>query len=146
MIECAAPPELEVGRFLPPSGIRLVLDIQGMDRSTQVSHERLRGQCLSSNRKLAESLLTRLSGTLRGLFERGRELADAAGTEIADNALSTMERQLGDELTRLRALAKVNPNVREDELEHLELRRVTLAEYLGNAKVRLDAARVIVVQ
>lgn len=146
VVECAAPAELDVSRFLPPTCIRLVLDAQGMDRSMQLSHESLRGQCLFPKRNLAESLLKRLTGTLKGLFARGRELADEAGRGVADAALDNMARELEDELARLRALANVNPNVRDDELEHLEFRRESLAGYLRNAKVRLDAVRILVVQ
>ncbi len=57
-----------------------------------------------------------------------------------------MEREFGDELARLQALAKVNPNIRDDEIEHLQFRRASLAGYLHNTSVRLDAARILVVQ
>ncbi len=57
-----------------------------------------------------------------------------------------MEQQFGEELGRLRDLAVVNPSVREDEPEQLEVRRALLAQHMGNARVRLDAARVVVMQ
>ena len=45
---------------------------------------------------------------------------------------------------RLRYLAGINPNVRADEIEHLEARREALGHYIKDARVRLDALRVVV--
>ncbi len=146
LVECAAPAELGSGRFLPPTCIRLLLDARGADRSAELSRDALQGQCLVHKRRLAETLLKTLSDTLRQLFERGSVLAEKAGRGIVDRALTEMRQQLGDELSRLRALAAVNPSVRDDELEQLEARHTLLAEHMGNARVRLDAARVVVMQ
>ncbi len=146
LVECAAPAELGAGRFLPPTCIRLLLDARGTDRSAELSRDVLQGQCLVHKRRLAETLLKTLSDTLRHLFDRGSALAEEAGRGIVDSALTGMRQQLGDELSRLRALAAVNPSVRDDELEQLEARHALLAEHMGNARVRLDAARVVVMQ
>jgi len=146
LVECVAPAELGAGRFLPPTCIRLLLDARGRERSAELEHGVLRGQCLVHKRRLAETLLKTLDATLRGLFERGAELAETQGREIVDTSLTQMEQQLDEELARLRALAAVNPGVRADELEQLQARRTLLAQHLGNARVRLDAARVVVMQ
>jgi ATP-dependent helicase HepA len=146
LVECAAPAELGAGRFLPPTCIRLLLDARGVDRAAELSHEVLQGQCLLHKRRLAETLLKTLAGTLRQLFERGAAQAEEASRRIVDSALAEMRQQLGDELARLRGLAAVNPSVRDDELERLEARRALLAEHMDNARVRLDAARVVVMQ
>ena len=146
LVECSAPAELGAGRFLPPTCIRLLLDARGADRAAELSHEALQGQCLVHKRRLAETLLKTLSDTLRQLFEQGAALAEGAGRQIVDTALVEMRQQLGDELARLRGLAAVNPSVRDDELEQLEARRALLAQHMGNVRVRLDAARVVVMQ
>ena len=54
-----------------------------------------------------------------------------------------MRAELDNELARMRALAEVNPAVREDEVEHLEDLRAALAEALGELRLQLDAVRLV---
>jgi ATP-dependent helicase HepA len=49
-----------------------------------------------------------------------------------------------NEIERLQALARVNPNVRAEEIEFMELQREALAIALDSASFRLDALRVVV--
>jgi ATP-dependent helicase HepA len=57
-----------------------------------------------------------------------------------------MQAELEAEQDRLTALAKVNPNVRQDEIEQLSVRRELIALHLQQTQVRLDAVRVIVMR
>lgn len=52
--------------------------------------------------------------------------------------------EIEEELTRLTALKKVNPNVRDSELEILQDYKKIGLEYLNKATLRLDAIRVLV--
>jgi ATP-dependent helicase HepA len=45
------------------------------------------------------------------------------------------------ETTRLRELKKVNPTVRQEEIDLLVSQRRDLDEHLSNARIRLDALR-----
>jgi ATP-dependent helicase HepA len=146
VVECPAPSELAVGRFLPPSCIRLLLDAQGRDHAQRIAHEDLQGQCLFRKRKLSETLLKTLNEKLRELFVSAKSKAETTAQRLVKKALADMNKQLSAELERMRELAKVNPNVREDELESLEAQQLLLAEQMKNTGVRLDAARVIVLQ
>ncbi len=76
--ECPAPPALEVGRFLPPTALRLVLDGAGRDLSALLPHEALRGECLTRNRKLATAVIRSQAARLTAMLERGEALAQAA--------------------------------------------------------------------
>jgi ATP-dependent helicase HepA len=142
--ECPAPPELQIGRFLPPTALRLLVDVEGRERSGEFSHEALRGTCLTRNRKLARAVLKSQAERLQAMLARGEQLAQAAAGHIEQHALRQMQSTLGDELSRMQQLAEASGSVRPDELEHLALRRELLGNYLGRLHLRLDAARVIV--
>ena len=43
----------------------------------------------------------------------------------------------------MKALANVNPNVRQSEIDYLQARLVASQHYLSQAKLRLDSLRVI---
>ncbi len=142
--ECPAPPALEVGRFLPPTALRLVIDGAGRDQSSDLSHEALRGVCLTRNRKLATAVVRSQAARLTTMIERGEDLAQAAAAKLRDDALGRMQDLLGEELDRLRGLAAVNPLVRAEEIAYLEGRRDQLVRHLALTQPRLDALRVIV--
>jgi ATP-dependent helicase HepA len=50
-----------------------------------------------------------------------------------------------DDIERLSALAEVNPNIRKEEVETLEVNAAALASYLEQARLKLDSIRVALV-
>ena len=144
--ECVAPAMLEAERYLPPTCQRLLLDLKGQDHATAMPHESLQGVDLSQNRKLAETVIKSQSGKLKLLFELGEQMAEAASRPVVEAALADMHSILAEDQARLQALAKVNPNVREDEIEQVQARRELLEVHLKDTRVRLDAVRVVVMR
>jgi ATP-dependent helicase HepA len=108
LLECVAPLELHVDRFLPPTPITVQVDGDGLD----------------------------------DLLEEAREKAEAQVPDIVNEARRQMSTQLQAEISRLRALKKINPTVRQDEIDLLVAQRRDLDEHLSNARIRLDAVRV----
>ena len=144
--ECPAPRGLEIQRYLPATCLRFLLDIQGEDRSSLLAHDQLTGLCLSQNRKLADTVIKSQGARIKLLLAHAEELAQAQGAELAERALQQMNGELAAEQQRLVALAQVNPNVRDEEIEQLSVRRELIAAHLQDTRVRLDAVRVIVMR
>ncbi|NEV61739.1 RNA polymerase-associated protein RapA [Thiorhodococcus minor] len=142
--ECPAPPELQVGRFLPPTLVRLLLDGEGKDYAEEIPHEVIRGDCLTRNFKLARQVIKSQIPRLTEMLARGDGLARDRVEQLQRDATERMQAVLAEELERLVALAKVNPNVRRDEIERLTDRRTRLEAYLAKTHLRIDAARVMV--
>lgn len=146
LVECAAPKGLEIQRYLPPTCLRLLLDAQGRDCSAQLAHADLKGLCLSQNRKLADTVLRSQAERIKLLLKSAQASAERAGADLMRQARGGMQRELGAELDRLTALARVNPNVRREEIDRLEQRRERIGAELNGARVRLDAVRVVVMR
>ena len=149
--ECSAPAALEVGRFLPPSPLRLLVDQQGRDRSIDLAEylpgdQPLNGECMTRNKKLAHKVIDTLKPKLRPMFSAANQHAERAGQPLIDAAMADMRQSLDAELQRLRQLAQRNPNVRKQEIDALAAQRTELEHYLGSSRVRLDAVRLIVAQ
>ncbi|MTW21661.1 RNA polymerase-associated protein RapA [Allochromatium palmeri] len=142
--ECPAPPELQMGHFLPPTPVRLLLDAEGRDRAGEIAHASLRGDCLSHNAKLARALIESQAVRLAGMLEQGEALAHEALGRLEQDARARMDQVLGNELERLLTLAKVNPTVRPDEIARLKYRRERLEALFGKTHLRLDALRLII--
>jgi ATP-dependent helicase HepA len=141
--ECPAPPALQVQRFLPRLGLRLLLDEGGNDWSAAIASGALSGKCLTGNRKLATALITAKTGAIERMLAEGERRAEGAVTEMRNAALSRMQQMLDAEIERLSALAEVNPSVRDEEIAQLQLRRERLGQVLARAHLRLDALRLV---
>jgi ATP-dependent helicase HepA len=146
LVECLAPTGLEMQRFLPPTCLRHLLDAQGQDFAEVLPHEQLNGLCLAQNHKLAETVIRSQGARLKLLVKHADSLANEAAQAVKNAADVAIRRELGEEIERLQALARVNPNVREDELERLDARRDALLGHLASTRVRLDALRLVVMR
>ena len=62
---------------------------------------------------------------------------------MIEHALSAMHDQMDAEITRLRDLAEVNDHIKQNDIHLLDARQNALAAVIGNARVRLDAVRLI---
>jgi ATP-dependent helicase HepA len=79
---------------------------------------------------------------LESALEDTRDKAEAQVGAIVDQARFEMSSQLQQEIVRLKELKKVNPSVRQAEIDLLVAQRRELEEHLANARIRLDAVRI----
>ncbi|MGB0711949.1 MAG: RNA polymerase-associated protein RapA [Gammaproteobacteria bacterium] len=144
VIECAAPPELELFRFLPPMPVRLLLDSKGSDLSSRIPAADLIGVCLTRDRKTAGLLIKQQQKRIRAILAGAEPIAARTMASEVKRAIANMRREVSEELKRLQDLAEVNPNVRPDEMEYLATKRSLAEEHMSAARLRLDALRVVV--
>jgi len=142
--ECPAPVGLDIGRFLPPTLLRLAVDEQGRDRAAEVPHDDLYGHCMTTKRKLARTLVAAKGQHIARMLTAGEGLAQSAANRLQTRAAERMGRVLDAEIERLEALAAVNPTIRPEEMTQLRNERERLALALGHIHLRLDALRLVV--
>lgn len=144
IVDCAAPPALDAGRFLPPDVLRSLLtpdladlgERTGFNAFTEVEAEvqtEVLSRIVESQREGIEAMLGAAEQSARARLE-----------DLMARALTAMERELGREEARLRYLAGINTLVRGEEVAHVAETRAALREHIGNAEVRLDAVRIII--
>ncbi|MEO8460589.1 MAG: RNA polymerase-associated protein RapA, partial [Dokdonella sp.] len=142
VLECIADRELSVDRYLPPLPIRVVVDSRLQARSDyRASPESLRR---ATNRVIEYSryrpILDKLVPPQLVAAEKlARERADIETAAALENA----ERDLKAEHARLTALARVNPGVRQDEIDAISSELEALRVAIPNAQPRLDAVRFV---
>jgi ATP-dependent helicase HepA len=146
VVDTIAPAELGLRRFLPPTAIRLLLDVHGEDLAARLPHDQLHGLCIAGNRKLADTVVRSQQAKLGLLQQRAEELAGQQALAIVDRARHAASAELDDEYRRLKALAKVNPNVRESELNQIAARRERIDVALDDVRLRFDALRLVVMR
>ena len=96
-------------------------------------------------RQTASKLVNALQTAIHPLISSADELAQATLEDIKNQALSNMQKQLGDEQARLQALKAINPNIRDEEIQVFDKQREQLTTHIEKAQLKLDAIRLIVV-
>ncbi len=143
LLECVAEQRLDVARFLPPKPVTVTVDTRLQPRlGFEPSAPSLRR---AGDRNIEVDRYRKfLAKLVPPMLERSEQLARTEADTVTADALHRAQRQLGDELTRLRALKAVNPAVRETEIDALLREREALEEALPKARLRLDSVRCVV--
>jgi len=145
LVESTAPAELQLGRYLPPTPIRLLLEKTGKNLAPNVAFDNFNRQLKPVGRQTASKLVGALQTVIHPLIAKAESYADVQLKQIQQQAQQQMQQQLQAQLERLTALAKINPLVRQEELDHLASRQAQLSEYISKARLRFDAIRVVIV-
>ncbi len=145
IVECAAPTELQVGRFLPPTPIRILIDQNQDDKSNLISHEDL----IETNHRLNQEkmglFLTGQRPLIQQLLTLAEQHAQIKMQTLITESTQTMISSLTHEIKRLVSLKKINPSIKTLEIEHLKDVTWLLNENINDAQLKLDAIRFIVV-
>lgn len=143
--EATAPAALQLGRYLPQTPLRLLLDKTGKDLAAKVPFDNFNRQLKPVGRQTATKLVNALQNFIHPLLAGAEQLASVQLTSIVQQAQQQMQHALTADIERLETLRQVNPLVREEEIQHLIEQRQQLDEYLQKARLKLDAIRVIIV-
>lgn len=143
VLESVAPSRLHVDRFLPPTPVRVLVDMQGADFSSEFSHAYINKYSadeetfrLRQNPELLRSLVPEL-------LRSARDYARETKSTLLKKAMEQAHTHLDGEATRLKELHKVNPNVREEEIRIAETVVEDVTRHIAKAHLRLDAVRLI---
>jgi len=142
---CAAPPALQVQRYLPLTTNRVVIDSKGNDVSELLTEKHFDKRGQRVRMLTAQDLIRHTRSRINEMIGQAESIAEKHKPALIEAARSTMQRMQKDELDRLRALAGVNPNIRQDEIDFLVNETAQLEHYLDTAHLRLEAVRVAVI-
>ncbi|EMG6786200.1 RNA polymerase-associated protein RapA [Vibrio cholerae] len=145
VVDAQAPKRSGISRFLPVSPIRILMDARGNDLSSQVEFESFNRQLSPVNRHLASKLVSSVQHDVHRLITASEAAVEPRVSAIREQAQRDMQQSLNSELERLLALKAVNPNIRDEEIEVLELQIKELTGYIAQAQYQLDSLRLIVV-
>jgi len=142
VLSCVADRTLAVERWLPPLPLRLVVDSRLLPRHdfrpAADSIQRAADRAIDYAKY--RPLLTKL---VKPMLAHAETLARERTQIEIGAALTQVERELGDEHARLTALARVNPAVRDEEIEAIATELEALRTAIPQAQPRLDAVRFI---
>jgi ATP-dependent helicase HepA len=131
-------------RYFPNSTIRVVIDESGQDHAGHPDLEAALQQTQRVDADTAIKIVKARQTELTQMLEFADLVADSHVPALIADARSNGRELLGHEIERLITLRKVNPGVRDDEIEFFQGQLDRYESALGHARLRLDAVRVIV--
>jgi ATP-dependent helicase HepA len=141
-LESAPIEELQSNRYLPPTMIRVVCDERGADHHTKLSHTIINNSHQFVETGVANKIVKAKKKILKAMLQRSEKYAELKSAKVLEQAQQHAKETLSKEVNRLKALSKVNPNIRADEISYFERQLTMLTDVIDAANLRLDAVRV----
>ena len=145
ILETAGNSKLQSSRYLPATSIRTLIDANKKDCNDIVSFRYIAKNREFIKKKMAVKVINAYGEEIRELINSSEQLAQKQAPSILAAAHKEAEQTLSAEISRLKALKNVNPNVRDEELNYFETQRDALNEALDSSTLRLDAIRIVIV-
>ena len=143
-LESAPIEELQSSRYLPPTMIRVVCDERGADHHLKLPHKTINEGRQFVDRGVGNKVVKAKKKILKAMLQRSEKFAELKSAKLLELAQENASNILTIEINRLKALSKVNPNIRTEEIQYFEKQLSMLTEVIDAANIRLDAVRVIV--
>ena len=145
VLECVAPVKLHIGRFLPATPVRVVVDQQFTECTArhpeQVMLKQLRGSLQAADLMENPTIKSEL---IPGMLKKSRQAGEKLAKQIIAAAKDEMNNRLGAELDRLKSLKRVNNIVSNAEIKLAAQEMQDIENYILSAQLRLDSLRLIV--
>ena len=109
-----------------------------------VPHERLNQLIEKVKKTTALAIIKQVHSEVEAKMALASSQAHAKLEKVLTGAEQEMRDSLGAELQRLQALRRVNPSIREEELDHLQYRIQECAIHIQHANLQLQALRLII--
>ena len=145
ILETANNTKLQSSRYLPATSIRTLIDTNKKDCNDIVSFRYISQNREHIKKKMANQVINAYGEEIRDLIKTSEQLAKQQSPAILQSAHKEAEQTLSTEINRLKALKKINPNVRDEELQFFEDQYQALNEALDSSSLRLDAIRIVIV-
>ena len=143
VVECLAPAKLHADRFLPPTPVRVVLNHQGKPALGEDGRFVTLPDTMQPGPTHVIAEIAQVRDLISPMSKAAEKLANGQIEKMKALAKETMTNSLSAEVTRLESLAKLNENVREDEIESLKTEQAALAACLEQSRSRIDSVRLI---
>jgi ATP-dependent helicase HepA len=143
VLEVIAPARLQLDRFLPPTPIRVVVNHKRIDSTAEFPPEKWANGLRAANHASVAPQLEELGSMLPRMTRAAEKFAAEKTAPLLEAASRKAVELLGHELSRLKALAAKNQNIRPDEITAAEALLSETSAHLSQAALRLDALRVV---
>jgi ATP-dependent helicase HepA len=144
IVECSAPAQLQVNRFLPATPIRILIDQKLQDKTQTIEHRDLVENRTSFDQQQIVEFINNQRQHITNMLNQAEQSAKAEMQTLVNHAAKTMLDALATEIKRLVRLKKANPSIKAEEIEYLKDMTLLAHEHILAAQIRLDAVRFVI--
>jgi len=144
-VHCIAERKLQLQRYMPEACIRRVIDSNGADLTGVITEQHFAALGKRVGKNIAFNLVKHARQEIANLSAKLEEQASALETGLIADVREKVLQQHQHEEERLIQLAKVNPNIRQEEIDSLKQHRDEIIIAIDSATLKMDAIRVAVV-
>ena len=143
VLDCLGGAGLQVERFLPPTLLRSVSNTQGQQLAKILPFDKLNQLLLPVKRKVAVEITQQMKPLIQKTLLQAQENIQNEAEGLKATAIQNATQYYQGEVCRLKQLQKQNPSIRSRDIQLLETHQNATEQILTQAKIRLDAVRVI---
>jgi ATP-dependent helicase HepA len=142
--ECSAPAQLQIGRFLPATPIRILIDQNLQDQTAAIEHRSLIANRSSFDQQQIVEFINNQRQHITKMLSLAEQNAKIEMQKLVTEATKTMLESQTAEIKRLVRLKKINPSIKADEIEYLKDITLLAHESIQGAQLKLDAVRFVI--
>jgi ATP-dependent helicase HepA len=144
IVECTAPVELQISRFLPATPIRILIDQNLQDKTQAIEHNSLIEKRTSFDQLQIIKFIDNQRQHITKMLNVSEQSAKTEMQTLINEAADNMLESLSEEIKRLVRLKKINASIKTEEIEYLKDMTLLAHEHIQSAQLRLDAVRFII--
>ena len=136
--------KLDSKRYFPNSSVPVIIDENQCDHGHLLEADLIPGILQPVDPDTSLKIINAKQPEITTLIDLAAQIADRQVPKLVSAAKQRSEEVLGRELDRLSALQAINASVRDDEIEFFRDQLNHFETALENARLRLDAVRVMI--
>jgi ATP-dependent helicase HepA len=144
VVECSAPAELQIGRFLPHTPLRVLIDQNKKDLTAGISHDSMQETLDSIDKEQVSQFLSSQRQHIQDMIKTGERNAQAQMNVLIAESSNGMIAAFTAEIKRMVRLKKINPGIKDQEIQQLKEMTMLAHECIQAAQLRLDAVRFVI--
>ena len=144
LLESVSKDAMQHGRYFPVTTIRTVVDDHGKNFSEMLSHDMINNTQASISEEIMLTIVRSHSDNIKSLVSRSELLVKDLAPKTIDLARKNANFLLQEEIDRLQDLKRINPNIRQDEIDYFLYQQQNMNNILDNVVPRLKALRIII--
>ncbi len=133
-----------VRRYIPATVLRVVMEHSGLEVSAKISMDEIDSAAIKIDKLISIKIVKQQSSAIQRMLAKSQVIADQHVATEKQKLIENALQKINAEKSRLVALARVNPSVRQEEIEFFDQIESDLRQSAHLSKIRLDALRVIV--
>lgn len=143
-LHCAAPKAMQIPRYLPSGGFRVLLTADGTDCSVLLNEQQQASLAQHLPKQAAKNLIKPLRDPVAQLLKVADSHAQKRLPKLIEQAQSRMLALQLPQLERLQAMAEVNPSIRSEEIDQQQRLIEQLQQAIDHSALKLDAIQVLI--